>query len=290
MTSNSITCINGQFLTADAAKLPITDRGFRFGDGVFETVCVHSGVGYQWPLHLDRLEKGLKALRITPPAVDWRDVARQLLTKNQSNQGFIRISVSRGVGSRGYMPLPEIIPNWVMEYLPPSPPLDGACVLWRSTITRPPLSALPVNHKLAQGVGSTLALMEARDHNADEALLLTHDGFLSEAASANLFWMIGSEIYTPSLKTGCLAGTTRMAVMRLASKPVHEVIATPDKLERADAAFLTSARVGIWPVERVIDMETSFDIGHTPLVKLQKALIKDQEAHVETHRAEWLAA
>lgn len=290
MTTSLITCLNGQFLPAEDAKLPVSDRGFRFGDGVFETIFIQNGVAYQWNLHLERLHKSLAALRIAAPSVDWQKMVQQLLTKNQTNQGFVRIAVSRGLGSRGYLPQPGIIANWVIEYLPPSPPLDAPCTLWKGSVTRSPLSSLPVNQKLAQGVSSTLALIEAHDHEANEALMQNSDGFLCEAASANLFWMIGSELYTPSLKTGCLGGTTRAAILRLFGKPVHEVIATPDKLEKADAVFITSTRVGVWPVQNVIGLETTLDIAHPPLIRLQKAFIADRESYVEAHREIWTKA
>ena len=70
MNAERITCLNGMFLPADEARIPVTDRGFRFGDGVFETIRLEAGRLYQWPLHLSRMLAGLAALRITPPEVD----------------------------------------------------------------------------------------------------------------------------------------------------------------------------------------------------------------------------
>ncbi len=287
MTQESITCLNGSFVPTSEAKLPIADRGFRFGDGVFETMHVEGRVPYQWEVHLKRLRDGLKALRIPEPDVDWQASAKRLIQENAAGDGFLRLAISRGVGSRGYLPRPDIRPNWVMEWLPPSPAPDAPATLYQTAITRPPLSALPVNYKLAQGVASTLALLDARDHGADEALMLSPEGFLCEAASANLFWIDGNELFTPSLKTGCLAGTTRAAMLRLSPRPVHEVIATADKLARADVLFLTNTRVGIWPVGQLIGAQIESDIGNALLIKLQKALVADRTAYLQAHQADW---
>ena len=83
MSEKSITCINGQFMPAGQATINVADRGFRFGDGVFETIRLVEGVPYQWEAHLARLNAGLAALRITPPNADWQAAAHQLIQKNQ---------------------------------------------------------------------------------------------------------------------------------------------------------------------------------------------------------------
>lgn len=288
MHQTPVTCINGTFLPAATAVLPVSDRLVRFGDGVFETIRVTAGVPYQWEAHINRLLEGLAALRISPPAnLDWQQAARTMIAQNAMNDGFLRLTVSRGIGSRGYLPDATITPNWLMECLPAVPPPAAALKLWVSSVTRPPLSSLPVNYKIAQGIGSTLALLEAHDHGCDEAILLTPDGKLCEAAGANLFWIAHGKIYTPSLTTGCLAGTTRAAVMRLMA--VEEVVADLGTLHNVDAIFLTSVRLGAWPAHaakfKVLDSES-----HYVLAELNKALAADNAAYVATHRDAWATA
>lgn len=285
MHQQTITCLNGAFLSEHEAQLPIADRGFRFGDGVFETLRLHEGVPYQWELHLSRLGAGLAALRITPPTVDWHSIARQLIAKNQARGGFLRLSISRGVGSQGYLPHADIVANWAMEYLPPVAAPHAPFRVYVSSITRPALTALPVNHKLAQGVGSTLALMEARDHGADEALMLSHDGHISEASSGNIFWVSGNQLFTPALSTGCLAGTTRAALMRLAQ--VHEVTADMHALLAADAVFITNARLGLWPVALLLPSGTHYEATHPQIQQLAAQLEADREAYATTHAKDW---
>jgi branched-subunit amino acid aminotransferase/4-amino-4-deoxychorismate lyase len=287
MSEKSITCINGQFVPASEATVSVTDRGFRFGDGVFETVRVVDAVPHQWELHLARLNAGLAALRITAPEVDWMGVARDLIHKNNATSGFLRIAVSRGVGSRGYMPNADIQATWVMEIIPSAALPEEPLSLWLSTITRPPLSSLPANHKLAHGIGSTLALLEARDHGCDEALMLTHDGKLSECASGNIFWISGNQIFTPALSTACLAGTTRDAVMRLSPIRVEEVVADISALTNADAAFISNTRLGVWPIATLAPISKNFDSAHPMIHELNQRLDADRAKYVVTHAAQW---
>ena len=288
MHKQFITCVNGNFLPAEAAALPVADRGTRFGDGVFETMRLKQGIPYQFEQHLQRLAAGLAALRIAPPAVDWQAHARTLIARNAATTGFLRLSVTRGVGSRGYMPLDTARANWVMEYLPETPLPPAPWRLWQSTITRPPLSALPGNHKLAHGIGSTLALLDAQDHACDEALMLTAEGHLSEAASANLFWVHADTLYTPALSTGCLAGTTRAAVMRLSPIRVAEVTASISALAVAETVFITNARLGVWPVISIAPNAWQFGAAHPIIGALQARLEVDRTAYVASTQAAWI--
>ena len=276
MSASPITCLNGTFLPAAEARIPVTDRGFRFGDGVFETIRLEHGRPYQWELHLSRLHAGLAALRITPPSIDWRAIADEIITQNQATDGFLRLTVTRGSGSKGYVPDANITPTWLMEYLPASEPPEAPYKLWVSIIQRSPLTALPTNHKLAHGIGSTLALLDARDNGCDEALMLSSTGKLCEAASANLFWIKDGTLYTPALSTGCLAGTTRDAVLRLAPIPTQEVIAEVDALATAEAVFLSNTRLGIWPVAALIPEGWEYDANHSCIAELSLRLDNDR--------------
>ena len=276
MNASSIACLNGEFLPAAEARIPVTDRGFRFGDGVFETIRLENGTPYQWQLHLSRLNAGLAALRIAPPSVDWRMIANEIITRSHALDGFLRLTITRGSGSQGYLPDTSITPTWLMEYLPSNPLPKKPCKLWVSVIQRAPLSALPTNHKLAHGIGSTLALLDARDNGCDEALMLSSAGKLCETASANLFWIRDGVLYTPALATGCLAGTTRDAVLRLAPISTQEVVAEVDALATAEAVFLTNTRLGIWPVAQLVPEGWGYDADHSCIAELTLRLANDR--------------
>lgn len=285
MHPQTITCLNGDFIPSASAMLPIADRGFRFGDGLFETIRLQAGIPYQWETHLSRLEAGLNALRITPPAVNWKHIAKQMIAKNSPADGFLRIAISRGVGSCGYLPDADIAANWAVEYMPQRKPPKAPFSLWQSAITRPAASALPVNHKLAHGIGSTLALLDARDNACDEALMLSAHGHISEASSGNIFWLLGSQLYTPALATGCLAGTTRAAIMRLWD--VREIAADVAELIAADAAFISNVRLGIWPIAALLPGGKMFDATHTRIRELSALLDANRAAYVANNAKDW---
>ncbi len=286
----TITCINGRFAMAHRAAVPAADRGFRFGDGLFETIRLEAGVPYQWELHMARLAQGMAAIALTPPAIDWQEMARRTIHKNKAREGFLRITVSRGVGSRGYLPYPpEMPPTWLIEYLTPLPAPAAPYQLWLSRWAKIPGQCLPAGQKLAQGMNSILALQEARDHQCDDALQLTTDGLLSEAASANLFWLAGGTLYTPSLETDCLAGTTRDAVLRLSHLPVRTATLGLGALEKADAVAIANTRLGLHAVRRIQPMGWEFPAGYPEMEKLAAALKTDRQRHARQHAAAWAA-
>lgn len=278
--------LNGTILPAAEARVPVTDRGFRFGDGVFETIRLHKGVPYQWEAHLARLSAGLVALKIDF-ALDWQKHARALLNHNAATEGFLRLSVTRGSGSRGYLPTEDATPTWLIETLPPSPAPSEPCRLVLSSITKPPLSSLPTNQKIAQGLNSTLALLDATERGGDDALQLSADERLCEAASANLFWIEGNTLYTPTLETGCLAGTTRARILELAKLDRVEVNASLGSLRNADAVFLTNSRVGVWPVASLAPQGWEFNTTHPAITTLREALDADRDAHTTNNREVW---
>lgn len=283
-----ITCLNGSFLRADRAAIPLADRGFRFGDGVFETIFIHRGVPYQWELHMERLASGLAALSIAPPDISWQYYARTLIKRNKATEGFLRIAVSRGVGSRGYLPHPPGMPaTWAIEYLPPLDAPDKPYNLWLSTLNKIPPQCLPTRHKLAQGLSSTLAAIEAQKNDCDDALQITIDGIISETSSANIFWISGKDCFTPSFDTGCLAGTTRDAVLRTGAIPIHMVEAGLSELERADAIFITNTRLSIHPIASIQPMGWRYNSRHPLIQQLQLRLKHDRDKEIKRLADEW---
>ena len=284
MKQNFIACINGQFVADGQASVALADRGFRLGDGAFETIRLEARVPYQWARHTARLREGLAAIHIAMPEVNWLGAAHRLVKENAASDGFIRVSVSRGVGSRGYLPLDSIAPTWAMEYIEASPAPSLPYRLWLSEVAKIPSQCLPANYKLANGLNSTLAALDALKNGCDDALQLTLDGNICETASANVFWVKGNDVFTPSLATNCLRGTTRDAVLRLLPS-VHEVEEPLSALEYADAVFITNARLGVQPVATLAPMSWSFNAKHPLIADLQQRLATDRDAD----RAEFLA-
>ena len=285
MQHASTIILNGAAVSAEEARIPLSDRGFRYGDGLFETIRLIAAVPYQWGAHMERLAAGMKALRIEGETIDWRALAQRLIKENGARDGMIRIAVSRGSGGSGYLPSESMTPTTVLEWLPPRPLPEKPYRVWLSTPHRAPLSVLPGNHKLAQALGSTLALLEAKDQGCDEALQFSTDGYIACAASANFFWVAEGKLFTPALSTGCLAGTMRGALLKL--MPIREALAQVDALEKAEAVFVSNARLGIWPVSEIAPLDLKFDVMHPLIEQVRKQLVVHAEQYYLENKADW---
>lgn len=277
--------LNGQYLPESQAMIHVSDRGFRFGDGLFETIRIHDGVPYQWEFHMQRLHDGLTALRITCHE-DWVSIIKTLLNTNTQSDGFIRIAISRGVGSRGYRPHPKTLePTIAIESLREMSGPQHPYNLWLSSYHKPSLNALPVNHKIAQGLNSTLAILEAEEHECEDALLLTHEGMICETASANILWLKDGTFHTPDLQTGCLRGSTREALLRLAN--VQPITASIDSLRTVEALWLLNGRVSIQPIKSIKPLDIHY-AKHPMTETLTQLLRGDIQSYTNTHRKAWL--
>ncbi len=240
--------INGKKLPTARARVPVQDRGFRYGDGVFETIAAHNGTLWRFGWHLERLTRGLKAVRIAFSTKNLDKECRALIKKNKVKDGILRIQVTRGAGGRGYLPDANVKPTCVIETLPMPKVPTQPITLWLSSYRRIATEALPVRYKLCQGLNSTLARMEAADHNYFEALMLNSDKEICETGSGNIFWLKNNTLYTPSLECGAVEGATRAALIELSPYPVKQVRAGLKTLAAAEAVFIANVAWKILPV------------------------------------------
>ena len=288
--------VNGQVLPADGAHLSAFDRGFQLGDGVFETLRVRGGHATELAEHLERLHRSAAGLGIELSGdVDrWLPAGiSELLAAEglggEAGDASVRITVSRGAFfGRGLLPPDEhptptlVIQAWPV---PPTPAahLEIGLHLVASRVRRDPenpLSAL----KTVSRADYVYARLEARAAGADDALFLTIDGFLSEATSANLFLIRGTELATPGLGCAILPGTTRDWILRWAEgadlSPREGWLTTRD-LADADEAFISSSVAGILPVTRFEDSPIG---AGTPGAWTMRARA-DREAFIRGERA-----
>ena len=237
--------VKGEWVEESAARIAISERGFRFGDGAFETILVKNNIAQHLALHLQRLSDGLNAIRIKEPVENIADLCAEIIRLNAIKNGVLRISVSRGIGSRGYLPTVTAAPTVVIETLPL--PLANAqpLMLWLSTSRKTSADTLPVQHKLMQGLNSTLARMEAADHGCDEALMLNIKGEICEASSGNIFWRDAQGIiHTPALDCGILAGISRHLLLEKWGAKVKQGHYPLEALRDAKSVFITNAITG----------------------------------------------
>lgn len=249
-----IVFLNGQFVPEDQATVSVFDRSFLYGDGLFETMRVLHGRPFRWPQHIERLKRGAAFLKIalpfSPHALE--TFAGHLIEVNQMPDALLRLTLSRGVGLRGYSPKGADHPLIVMSLHPAPAIAPQNPPLWR-LVTAP--FRLPAQEALAQfktcnKLPQILARAEADAAGADEALLLNTDGFVVEGSTSNLFWVRADSVFTPPLTTGILAGVTREVVAELCRAlrlSVSEASLTPLALTQTDGVFLSLSSFGIVP-------------------------------------------
>jgi aminodeoxychorismate lyase len=252
-----IAFLNNRFVPDDQAVVSVLDRGFLYGDGLFETILVEHGRPFRARQHWDRLNAGAACLGIAIPldADAFAAMLQRLIHENTLRRGVIRATLTRGVGPRGYSPKGARSPTLAATCHrlpapdPPALPRDArpGLRLVTASVRMPagePWGMFKTCNKLAQ----ILARAQAEAQDADEALLLDTEGFLAEAASANVFWVDSGTVCTTPVAAGVLGGVTRAAILELCRDrrmPCCERRAPPAALRDADAVFLTSSVAGV---------------------------------------------
>jgi aminodeoxychorismate lyase len=242
--------LNGQFVPEEQGLVSVFDRGFLYGDGLFETMRVYAGQPFRWEQHWERLERGAAFLKIglAISGASLRAAAGELIARNQMPECLLRVTLTRGAGARGYSAKGADKPSLVMT-LHPAPPAEET-PRWRlvtSEVRLPagePLAQCKTCNKLPQ----ILARAQAEEAGADEALLLNPDGWVVEASSGNLFWLEGGAIRTSPPASGILPGVTRAVVRELCQAlrlDWREGQTTPLGLLEAEGVFLSLSSYGL---------------------------------------------
>jgi len=265
MNQPSFVWINGRLEPAERALLTVTDRGFQFGDGIYETMRVVGGRVLELPLHASRLQASAAVMAMPLPDDLERhlghaitDLCRANRLDGSETQVAVRVTVSRGaVDGGGLRPPDDVRPNFVVQAwrVDPQPPepLSRGVHLVISGVRRDPASPL-ARVKTTSRAEFVYAQIEAHQRDADDALFLTTDGHLAEATAASLFLVEGAGLATPSLDCGIIVSTTREWVISSGGPrlglAVRQGHLTPNDLFAADEAFLASV-AGIQPITTV---------------------------------------
>ncbi|NOZ26280.1 MAG: branched-chain amino acid aminotransferase [Nitrospirae bacterium] len=252
--------LNGEFVRESEARVSVFDRGFLYGDGLFETMRAYGGRIFRLDQHLGRFFRGLEILRIRNPwSLDaLRPVLYRLLELNELSDAYIRLTVSRGtcgagldvsgcdsptivVAAREFAPLPEDL------YL------KGVkvCLSGERMNCRNPLDS---DLKSLNFLNNILARMEASGKGAFEAVMLNPEGYLTEGTVSNIFFVREGVLLTPSAGAGILKGITRQAVLETAARlgiEVREGMFGAGELYRAAEVFITNSLIEIMPVSEV---------------------------------------
>jgi branched-chain amino acid aminotransferase len=232
--------LNGALVPTDEARIPVADRGFLLGDGLFETMRAYDGRPAFLAEHLARLRQGAAAMRLAVPD-DLAERVRATLAANGGPDCAVRVTLTRGPGGRGASPRGAGPPT-VLVALSPVPHDEALYARGlRLVVARAPASGLGL--KTTSYAANVLARIEADEAGADEALFADAQGRLLEATQANLLLVRGGELVTPPLG-GILAGITRAKLLALAPglglKPVEREVARADLLAAEEAMLCAS--------------------------------------------------
>ena len=248
--------LNGQFVPEAQAVVPVNDRGFMYGDGLFETLRVCNGRPFRMAQHLERLMRGADFLKIKCPFTpkELQEFAGQLIGQNQMPEAILRLTLTRGPGERGYTPGADGRPTVVMTlHNAPGTPASGTPIQW-SLITssyRIPAADPLASFKTLNKLTHVMARSEAVEQGADEALLVNTNGEVAETTSGNLFWVYQDRVCTVPTGRGVLPGITRSVVLeicRTLGLPTNKCVIKPEALRNSEGIFITQSALGIVPV------------------------------------------
>jgi len=242
-------------------QINVLDRGLLYGDGVFETIAIRGRRIALWHEHIQRLQYACKTLQIScPDEALLKEEITQLINQlehNISANFIVRVTVTRGVGERGYRPVPDATPSRIISVhdLPHSPKeyrtsgIRLRCCHIR--LAKSDLAGIKHLNRLEQ----VLAQAEWQsDEGIQEGLMLDHNNHVVEGTMSNVFIVKNQQLITPDLNDSGVAGVMRQCVMSLAKKHNIEMRESPLSLaevSNADEIFMSNSLIGIWPVRQL---------------------------------------
>jgi D-alanine transaminase len=249
----NIAYFNGSFLPKEDIRISPDDRGFLFGDGIYEVMKWYGNFFFDMESHLTRLKRSLREVRINWPAADtFHYIASELIVKNKLKdmQALIYLQVTRGAAPRNHsFPDPEVEPTvyaFAREITPPvNEPLSGVGVLLRKDIRW-----CRCDIKSVSLLANTLSFQEAHEKGMKECIFV-RDGVITEGSRSNIFIVADGIMYTHPESGSILSGITRKNIIRFAHEsgiPMREEPFHEKDLGGISEAFITNTSLEVSPV------------------------------------------
>ncbi len=258
----NIVFLNGTYLPIEEAKISPLDRGFLFGDGIYEVIPSYAGKKIGFKAHMERMNDGFKAigLKLNWSNSQWEELCDILIEKNGGGSLGIYLQVSRGADTKRFHGFPNNVKPTIFAMAltlqtPETPDLKTAKSFALTSIED--LRWKRCQIKSTSLLGNVLHFQESHDSGAQEALLFNDKQELTEASTANIFVIKNGVIATPVKSNQILHGITRALVIDIlandGSLAVEERIVTMDEVNHADEIWITSSTKGIMPVTQLDD-------------------------------------
>ncbi|MDH5766199.1 MAG: D-amino acid aminotransferase [Gammaproteobacteria bacterium] len=251
--SSRIVYINGKYLPIEQAQVSVLDRGFLFGDGVYEVIPAYGGHLLRLAEHLQRLQNSLDAIRLINPLThqQWIEILEALLKKNQGRDQSVYLQVTRGVAQQRDHSFPdEVLPTVFVMVNPLHAQSKDELAKGVMAITVDDNRWRACYIKATALLANTLLRQQATDAGAAEAILI-RDGYVTEGAASNVFIVDKNSLITPPIGPNLLTGVTRDLVLEQADQAgitCQQADISEDQLNGADEIWLTSSGKEIQPV------------------------------------------
>ena len=255
MYTVSIAYLNGQFMPAEQCKISALDRGFIFGDAIYELIPVYNGRGFAVHEHLERLSHNLAQVNIANPypPEQWQQLIEQLIQKSAGGDQSIYVQVTRGVAERAHVVTKAIEPTVFAMAMPLNPVAESVIRQGIAAITATDIRWQRCDIKTTSLLANVLLRHRANQQAAEEAILI-RNGLVTEGAAANVFVLVDNQLLTPPISHLILPGVTRGIIMKLAKEHgqiVAEQAIAKARLYAAQEIWLSSSSREILPVTRL---------------------------------------
>ena len=252
--------LNKKFIPLKKAKISMLDRGFLYGDGVFETMRSYSGAVFLLEEHLGRLSSSLKrfGIKVNMKKPRIKKIVYDLLRKNNLKDAYIKIIVTRGRSSGLLVPRRSAKPTvaiYVLPYTGLNNKLHEYGIKLGICKTRLNEQSAIAGNKTLNYLDNILCRHNAQNKNLDDNIIINTQGFVSETTSSNIFAVKKNILYTPSLKSGCLPGIARKEILRISRNllkvKVKETLIKQNSLFKSDEIFISNSLIEILPAKSV---------------------------------------
>jgi len=256
----------GRLHAADEPSISPLNRGFLYGDAVYEVWRTYHGVLFAWPEHWERLQASARALALTLPLTgprlldEVRRTVAEFIRRGGAGEFYVRLQVTRGGGPIGLDPALAADPVYVLlvqtnHEFPPEKLRAGLRLSIARELHRNDRHTIDPGWKTGNYLNNLLCLREARSRGADEVVMTNLRDEITEAAVSNVHFVRGGAVLTPALGSGLLAGVTRRLLIErvapAAGVPVQEVTLKPADLATMEECFLTSTTKDVTPVAAI---------------------------------------
>lgn len=275
--------LNGNYIDQTKARISIMDRGFLFGDAIYETIRAINGRIIFFDAHLDRLKKSAKALNYSLNDVDYNfeEIIYELLKRCNINNAYIRITISRGEGQLGFGLLADgnlTVLVQVKEFRGPSEESYSNGIQTKVAKTRRNApEAINPQIKSTSNLNSLLGKLEAQSAAVLDVIMLNTSHHVCEGAATNIFWRKDLTLYTAATSTGILEGVTRSQVITVAPSLGLDICEGHFELEEllvADEVFFTSTSLEVLAVVKVANQQIADGFVGKFAAPLRKKLIE----------------